>query len=280
MKFNPYATTFNIENALYLANVSKLVYAGYNEIKEEAEKLQLNFKYFDKKNSQASLLYDSDIVILAFRGTEKQNISDWITDIRCKKIKYFTYDGLIHQGFKEGIVNLWDLIFQELDELKTIISSRRIWLTGHSMGGALATLAPIWIYNSDLIFSYEIAGGYTFGSPRVGNKSFAKIFSNKFGNNWFRFVNCADYVTRIPRRIMHYRHVPIIEKNIKEPCYYFDENGILYPPNKSQTFWEKFWDRIEMGFQEILQLKIAMIEDHKIDNYIKNLERCLERYKK
>ena len=71
---------------------------------------------------------------------------------------------------------------------------RKIWITGHSLGAALATLAADRYRN--------VKGLYTYGSPRVGDKDFKK----NFRMNTYRFVNNNDIVTKVPPAGM-YRHV-------------------------------------------------------------------------
>jgi pimeloyl-ACP methyl ester carboxylesterase len=67
----------------------------------------------------------------------------------------------------------------------------RVWFTGHSLGGAAATLAA---------YRYrEVAGGlYTFGSPLVGNERFARALTGALGARSVRYVNDHDVVTRVP----------------------------------------------------------------------------------
>lgn len=279
IKFDPLATTFNLNNALYLANICKIVDKGYSEIEEDVQLLDLKYKFFDKRDIQALIVYDSNKIIITFRSTEPQNLRDWLTNLNCRKTRYLYGNGLIHSGFERGIADIYDYLHGYLTKIKSEVENRRIWLTGYSQGGALATLLPMWLKNTGMLFEYDIAGGYTFGSPRVGDSRFAQEFTEIFGSKWYRTVNCSDYVTRIPRRMLHYRHIPLLKegKEEKEPCYYFDEEGRLFTPENSQSMWETFWDRIEGGFDSILGLKISIIEHHKIDNYIKNLDNSIKR---
>lgn len=66
----------------------------------------------------------------------------------------------------------------------------KVFVTGHSLGGALATLAASHIkllgYNPEL---------YTFASPRVGDPKFAESFQNM---NCYRIANSEDIVTNVP----------------------------------------------------------------------------------
>jgi len=275
IKFDPLATTFNLNNALYLANICKIVDKGYSEIEEDVQLLDIKYKFFDKRDIQALIVYDSDKVIITFRSTEPQNIRDWITNLRCRKTRYLYGNGLIHSGFEKGIADIYDYLYCYLTKIKSEVKNRRIWLTGYSQGGALATLLPMWLKNTIMLSEYDIAGGYTFGSPRVGNKEFAREFTKNFGDRWYRIVNCSDYITRIPRRILHYKHVP--ENGKFEPCYYFDEDGKLFYPYQSYSLWKRFWDRVEGGFEGIINLELSLIEHHKLDNYIKNLENSIKR---
>lgn len=50
-----------------------------------------------------------------------------------------------------------------------------LWLTGHSLGGAMATLAAAWLAERKIPFS----GAYTFGQPRVGDDNFQVAFDTK-----------------------------------------------------------------------------------------------------
>jgi hypothetical protein len=70
----------------------------------------------------------------------------------------------------------------------------RIWLTGHSLGAALATLAADRFQ--------DVQGLYTFGSPRVGDRQFQKNFQLRA----YRVVNGDDIVARVPPKGI-YRHV-------------------------------------------------------------------------
>lgn len=66
-------------------------------------------------------------------------------------------------------------------------------LTGHSLGGAIATIAAAeWQGERD------VAAVYTFGQPRVGRADFADFIRRHYGENIFRFVNNRDVVTRVP----------------------------------------------------------------------------------
>ena len=90
----------------------------------------------------------------------------------------------VHRGFKNALDEVWEDLFPYLAALQR--RGCKIWMTGHSLGAALATLA------ADRYG--EVQGVYTFGSPRVGNRRFKENYSIRA----YRFVNGNDMVARVP----------------------------------------------------------------------------------
>ncbi|CAI5461435.1 unnamed protein product [Closterium sp. Yama58-4] len=82
----------------------------------------------------------------------------------------------------------------------------RVYLTGHSLGGALATLFAYELSQSNLVRDRNIhLTMYNYGSPRVGNAAFVARFNVYMKDSW-RIVNRADIVPTVPK-LMGYRHV-------------------------------------------------------------------------
>jgi len=143
-------------------------------------------KPFDKNGTQAILLSSNKFYILAFRGTEPTSIKDIKSDfkastIRCKK------GGKIHKGFEEAYDQVAIDIQNYLDS--DAIQEKPLFITGHSLGGALATVAT-----KKLSFKHGMAGCYTFGSPRVGDEEWMDNIKTPI----YRLVNSADPVTMMP----------------------------------------------------------------------------------
>ncbi|KAJ9555628.1 hypothetical protein OSB04_010242 [Centaurea solstitialis] len=85
-------------------------------------------------------------------------------------------------------------------------SKWHVYVTGHSLGGALATLLALELSSSQLAKRGGISVTmYNFGSPRVGNKKFAEVYNEKVKDSW-RVVNHRDIIPSIPR-LMGYCHV-------------------------------------------------------------------------
>lgn len=78
-----------------------------------------------------------------------------------------------------------------------------VFTSGHSLGGALATLAAL-----DLKMSLNLSDVrvITFGSPRVGNHVFTKWFEEVVGPSW-RFTHDRDIVPSVPPGYMGFHHL-------------------------------------------------------------------------
>jgi pimeloyl-ACP methyl ester carboxylesterase len=76
-----------------------------------------------------------------------------------------------------------------------------ITVAGHSLGGAIATLAAAQLRN----LGYSVAL-FTFGSPRVGGAKLSAFISGQQGGN-YRVTHWNDPVPRVPLLIMGYVHV-------------------------------------------------------------------------
>ncbi len=135
-------------------------------------------------------------VVIAFRGTE-QKISDWLTDIRAvpKEIG----EARVHSGFFKAFNDVNKKGGKTVSEtVEEIINSPKakdtqsiplpLFITGHSLGGALALMATKTL-------AKNINGAcYTFGAPRIANYAYFEDVKTPV----YRVVNSADVVPRVP----------------------------------------------------------------------------------
>ena len=169
---------------------------AYNH-NEEREKLEAdlqnlkiditNIEMFDCNETQAILVPYDDFIVLAFRGTERKSIKDIKADANAK-ISQCETGGRIHSGFKEAFEEAALDIQKKLNK-DTTLQDKPLFITGHSLGGALATIAA-----KKLSHKGGIAACYTFGSPRVGDEEWIADIKTPV----YRIVNAADCVTMLP----------------------------------------------------------------------------------
>jgi predicted lipase len=154
-------------------------------------------------------------LVITCRGTEC--LSDIITDLKLWRDnlydiyyhnnfqKYKTTYGIpkVHAGFYEQYHTIKDLIYQHINTYLNTAVTPVIIFTGHSLGGALATIGAACMA---VQFKHRAPNiqCYTFGSPKVGNADFVNIF-NAFVNQSVRYVNNKDPVPMTP--YFGYTHV-------------------------------------------------------------------------
>jgi hypothetical protein len=135
-------------------------------------------------------------VVIAFRGTEKK-ISDWLTDLKAKPAE--KYGAKVHTGFLEAFTVNTDQQNRTVEDIvREIKDSPKVkdrngntlplFITGHSLGGALALMAT-------RLQAYDITGAcYTYGAPRIADYDFFKDLKTPV----YRVVNSSDVVPRVP----------------------------------------------------------------------------------
>lgn len=172
-------------------------------------------------DTQCALLSDPSSLTIVFRGSESD--VDWETDFDSKQERFefdqevirqqiagerkqvYPYENgkdsgaLMHCGFVKAYLSVRDQIH---DYVKTH-EVMAVTTTGHSLGGALATLCAVDLqYN----FIYLAIESYTFGAPKVGNDKFCESFNRRVPNS-YRVVHGMDLVPELPRWWQNYRSV-------------------------------------------------------------------------
>lgn len=271
--FKPKTTSYKPENAYWMAYFSSLAYRkkaendptpNTNEILAELKSKDPNFltvEGFNRASSQSIIIEHKDYIVAAFRGTDE--LVDWLDNIKAFPTQGPL--GKVHSGFYNAFLDvwqrekMWDRIKQlqenGLDKIK-----RPLWIAGHSLGGAMATIAAAWLAEQKI----PLYGVYTYGQPRCGDESFQIAFDSKLGKKFFRFQNNNDIVTRIPSRLMGYEHV----------------GNFIYITHDQElktdvSFWYQFVDRVGGIVDNIFDGKITLdqIKDHELINgYIAGIE--------
>ena len=137
------------------------------------------------------ILESSQDIIIAFRGTS--STTNWISNILAsqKNFKYIKEDCLTHRGFTDIYSSTRMGIISALSRLSP---DKTLYITGHSLGGALATLCAIDIAANTPHISPNL---FTYGAPRVGDPDFTRAFTQYVGNS-YRVANLFDVVTHAP----------------------------------------------------------------------------------
>jgi pimeloyl-ACP methyl ester carboxylesterase len=169
--------------------------------------------------------------------------------------------GLVHHGFLEGLTLVWDALKGYLTQIRN--ESRKLWLTGHSLGAAVATLAAERLNRET---DSGVQGLYTYGSPRVGDSNFKSRFNQKnLAERTFRVVNNSDLIARVPPRIL-YTHIGALKfiDNAGHLHDIDDESQILADVNALQAS-QPFLQRLQFlghGLKGFKLLLPGFLADH------------------
>jgi endonuclease G len=198
---------FTWKTALSLALASDLAYQTGQAVENVATRnwrLQA-CRFLSQGSTQCFVAHSDAAIIVAFRGTEALN--DWLANLDVWSTPK-TY-GKVHRGFASAYDAIAGQLIRVIESYQP--GDKRIHLTGHSLGGALATIAAC-----ELRGRFPITSIYTFGQPRVGDATTAGYFEDHYPRAFHRFVFDDDIVPRVPPG---FRHVGRL--------YHFDSNGVL-----------------------------------------------------
>ena len=173
-------TKLNHGNAYWMMRISKAVHhdkpdnspdenAILNDLREEDPGFR-KVTPVSEDNAQAILVEHEKYLCIAFRGSdEKRDYLDNI-DIRSDTVSYGGIELEFHKGFYRSFSKVWKNLEksceERIQEAKKEGVTLPLFFAGHSLGGAMATIATaIWVFNGERQF----ASTYTFGQP-AGNK--------------------------------------------------------------------------------------------------------------
>ncbi|MER3433777.1 MAG: lipase [Leptolyngbya sp. ERB_1_1] len=131
--------------------------------------------------------------IIVFRGTS--NPKEWLANFQASQSDYVQSGvtrGRVHTGFLRLYNQLSDQVRSAANRFNPALPC---FVVGHSLGGALATLATADLaQNSALKNQLRL---YSYAAPRVGDQSFAQFFST-ISPNSYRIINLTDIVPTVP----------------------------------------------------------------------------------
>jgi triacylglycerol lipase len=196
LPFSNYDASCNLVAAWWLAESSLISYEHPGFIHIAMRLIGANnYKFFSGVITQAFVFTIQNKCIVSFRGTEVKHINgiaDLMSDVTFKMVDFYQ-KGLVHKGFKLAFdetlseqVGLWDYVHKIMEQEDI----EELHFTGHSLGGAIATLASSYFETTPHILT-------TFGSPRVGNQ----MFGTHVTKNRFQFINIGDPVPFLPPNI-------------------------------------------------------------------------------
>lgn len=271
-------------NAIEAARACELVYKDQQAIEWELTRSGFangSFEVFEDPATETKLfaIDAGAYCLLAFRGTYTRTLSaavrNWNTNLQvCKASSRDPARGAVHGGFLGALARVWRPLRRWLQRHDPTWS-KRVWFTGHSLGGALALLCAVRLVTET---SHQVTGVYTYGQPRVGDRLFrrhvARVLSTLV---YVRYVNHTDPVPFLPSELLQgYRHTGEFR--------YINDQGEL---NNQRGFWGITYDRgvhyLAMSLEFIavrivlrtvlpMSFRRSVVEDHGCGRYIAALK--------
>ena len=213
----------------------------------------------------AIFVESSTYAVLAFRGTEMSSN----LDIEIDKDEAFHDFPLqragtsarVHNGFRRQFESLWNAapdcgVSEGISaKLAAYRADRPLYFTGHSLGGALATLALAQTFvEGDLP---PVAGVYTYGAPKVGDRLFAELVGDRAVASRtpvYRFVHGNDIVPATPR-----------------PLAWTESWQHVKPTGAMEHAFQVWFDAKSTRIGTMASFLGFSIPDHMLDGYVADL---------
>ena len=293
--FNKLSRMNNTRLALMLAKASYLAYQDKQFVAEVVGRwctpvmkegpqdiIHHHFRYFNNhgRDTQAFMFRTNAFMVLAFRGSQEPR--DWLTNFTTQ-LRNFTiykdgvptlssYQGRVHKGFFLAWAIIEKSVLSQIEQWREKFGEPLppLYVTGHSLGGALATIAAAGLADNGV----EIAGVYTFGQPRVGDRAFVRQLATITHGKVFRYVNNNDIVPHVPppfslwNPTRFYGHVG--------SATYFNRKGII-TPNAEHSLSARATDVLLALMKGLSGRGLDHISDHRMEYYISHLDSALKK---
>ena len=274
---------FSAINYAWSARLAKLAYERNKDaVASQLQSWGAGGELVEDKSTDTQCIVASTptAAFVAFRGTE-QRIEDWLTDLEVK-LEGPSWDTgaryRVHQGFNRALGAVATQLIDALESRGVFSRHLPIWITGHSLGGALAALCGLRLLQelASRPQSTTIGALFTFGQPRVGDKACAAALDQSLASRYFRSVNHRDVVPRVPltstpdllSKVTRGGALEVYDYAHAGRVVYFDDTGqaMMDPP-----LWYKTLDALPVALStdEIKKAITAGVGDHNMDNYVR-----------
>lgn len=218
------------------AQLSKAVYSM--SVPDDLDVIGYERIVCDETATQGCAYITPDTLFISMQGSSEG--ADWLNNFKIIRCDYHGISA--HRGFALAAESVLDDVRRVIDDWS---ASRRVVMTGHSLGGAIAVLLAVACRPRPI----EVI---TFGQPRISRRRHLDL--TLYGS-YLRVVNGSDIVPRKPW--LGYSHAGHL-------LYLTNDGRRLDDP----TWWQRAKDRIWMTWQR------QRITDHYMIDYIKELNRC------
>lgn len=200
--------------------------------------------------------------ILCYRGTRPQDVVSilGVLEIDAAKVQACGWPGAVHSGFYRNFMATRDEVADALrradrglydaDESRHPGELEALYITGHSLGGAMGVLMALTLVTSrDQDALQGVAGKlkavYTFGQPMIGDHEFTEYCEKMLGGKVTRYIYRQDVVPRVPPGLSEGE---------------FEHFGVEYRQNQGDAEWWYSPKPTARGGWRVLFTPVAWLE--------------------
>ncbi|MCX6128073.1 MAG: lipase family protein [Proteobacteria bacterium] len=209
-----------------------------------------------------------NLSVLGFRGNEASSNPNKAAGLGAEHVTLEGY-GQVHKTTYEAYQEVEQIIVSVL-RTRSEVKPMNLWITGHSTGGALATILTarlMQIKASGDLSRVNLVGAYHFGSPRVFDATAARKFDEELVKNklnFVRFRNYKDVFSGLP--------VTIRGRNLD----FWHVGALAYFSENKHLSYGDGWEKIEAE-SDIIGAFPSNLDDNNASQYFKLLKSANEK---
>lgn len=253
-------------------------------IQSHENKLYANFFYVKNSDGVGALAFKTQTLIVLVFLSENESKTSSATNVKyhTRLVRLSTEvasidpleedwkpaKGYVHRGFKAAWKSIEESVVRQLAQWNEGRSTQMpLLITGHGLGGALATIAAASLVKRN----FNIQSVFTFGQPRVGDFIFSVETGLLLKDKFFRYVNGDDIVPHIPPPYLPWNPFGLYA-HVGQIVHIDDRGNLKIRPNPTV----RSMDLLIGLLRDTFSPNFSMIDDNRIEAYINNLIKVSE----
>jgi hypothetical protein len=246
-------------NALAMARLARLAYvpdfvafgAGSNGRFPDLHEFAAAFPFvrpLRRGRAEGFVASNARDVVVSIRGYREPD--RWLDALPYSQVKGF--GGRVSVGARDHALSVWDDVLAAFFDAN--VGDKRLWLTGHSVGGASVTVLAAQLDAE----GFDLEAVYTFGAPAV----FDRAAAAKYRPRLLRYVNDGDWIPEMqwPR--------------LGNPYYHVGDRILLLRSGAVGS--GRYPDHLARRIDRFMNIETPMghgdaLDDHRADEYIRRL---------
>ncbi len=207
----------------------------------------------------------ANAIVVAFRGTMVDSISDRLRNLLIAPEHRDPLPGSVHTGFYFAVMSILREMVEAVKSLDP--KSNAVYLTGHSKGGAMATIAAYLLHRNTP--DIRIARVVTFAAPKPGDAAFRDGYQKLVANH-VRYESYGDLIPLLPpsgagslsNRVSELSGIPVIGPKL----------GVIHSIAAAAAKWDYKPVGAKSYIDGLRRIVLNQNHDIQVDDFLKNLK--------